>query len=93
VSDSQSNSTASRTRLWRGLDSDNLDSRILSRKSPKAKNFCLTLGDELYEIEQKCSQDTIKRIKVLFNEHKKLKDLYGDLELKEKKQARKIQKL
>ena len=45
------------------------------------------------DIEENCNTKTIKSIKALMEEHKKIKDSLAELDLKEKKQERRIEKL
>lgn len=58
------------------LNSDNIESRLLARKSPKGntKYLSIAFSDEVRDIEDNCNSRTAKSIKSLIEEHKKLKD-------------------
>ena len=45
------------------------------------------------DIEENCSSRTIKSIKALIDEHKKLQDAYAEMEIREKKFIRRLDKL
>ena len=83
MEDSSNNSERSKARFLSrhlmSLNSDNIEGRLLARKSPKghSKYIDIAFSQEMKDIEENCSPKTIKSMKGFMEEYKKLKNSLG----------------